>query len=272
LEEVVAEVRGHLLRMTDYLGRGSGADLQARLERLGAAVEGTAGEELRRLERIMTEQGLGQLRPALEALIDRLAVPRFEIALFGRVSAGKSSLLNHLIRQEVLPVAVTPVTAVPIRIGWGEEPGARISLADGPPQTVPLSRLADFAAEENNPGNEKHVAGIEVFLGEPHLAGGVVFVDTPGLGSLATRGAAETLAYLPRCDLGVVLIDSGAAATQEDLTVVEGLLAAGARVLVLLSKADLLSPEDRERTRRYTEGKLSSQVGVAVAVAPGPGV
>ena len=38
---------------------------------------------------------------------------------------------------------------------------------------------------------------------------GVVLVDTPGLGSLATSGAAETLAYLPRCDLGVVLIDGG---------------------------------------------------------------
>jgi hypothetical protein len=40
----------------------------------------------------------------------------FEIALFGRVSSGKSSLLNAVLETNLLPIGVTPVTAVPTRI------------------------------------------------------------------------------------------------------------------------------------------------------------
>jgi len=57
--------------------------------------------------------------------------------------------------------------------------------------------------------NAKHVARINVELPSPRLRDGVVFVDTPGLGSLASAGATETIAYLPRCDLGVALLDAG---------------------------------------------------------------
>ena len=49
------------------------------------------------------------------------------------------------------------------------------------------------------------------------LAKGIVLVDTPGLGSLAMKGAHETLAYLPSCDLAIVLIDAGATSTTEDI-------------------------------------------------------
>ena len=63
--------------------------------------------------------------------------------------------------------------------------------------------------EQENPGNTKHVTRLLVKIPAPRLSSGIVLVDTPGLGSLATTGAAETLAYLPRCDLGIVLIDAG---------------------------------------------------------------
>jgi len=36
------------------------------------------------------------------------------------------------------------------------------------------------------------------------------------LGSLAVAGAEETIAYLPRCELGIVLIDASAGLTQDD--------------------------------------------------------
>jgi hypothetical protein len=63
------------------------------------------------------------------------------------------------------------------------------------PEQFEISRLADFVAEQRNPGNEKHVTRIMLQMSSPRLRDGIVFVDTPGLGSLATRGAAETLAY-----------------------------------------------------------------------------
>jgi len=70
-------------------------------------------------------------------------------------------------------------------------------------------------------------------------------LDTPGLGSLATAGAAETLAYLPTCDLGIVLIDAGSTLTAEDIHTVFALRQAAIPVQILISKADLLSEMDQ---------------------------
>jgi GTP-binding protein EngB required for normal cell division len=186
------------------------------------------------------------LKPKLIAVL--------EIAFFGRVSSGKSSLLNCFLGQPVLPVGVTPVTAVPVRMGHGEEPGAVVHFAGTAPRRVALPALADYASEEGNPGNEKLVTRVEVSLPSPRLAPGVALVDTPGLGSLATGGAAATLAYLPRCDVGVVLVDAGGSITPDEVGTIESVLAAGARALVLVSKADLVQqPAELDRLVRYVE-------------------
>ena len=61
----------------------------------------------------------------------------------------------------------------------------------------------------------------------PRLREGVVLVDTPGVGSLAASGSAETFAYLPRCDLSVVLIDADSNLNDDDLSLLRALYEAG---------------------------------------------
>jgi hypothetical protein len=143
-------------------------------------------------------------------LLDRIESAAFEVAVFGRVSSGKSSLLNYVLQTDVLPIGVTPVTAIPTRISHGPVAQAGIEFAEAQPQIISLPELPEFATEQKNPGNKKHVTRIFVKLPSDRLAEGVTFVDTPGLGSLAIAGAEETIAYLPRCDLGIVLIDASA--------------------------------------------------------------
>jgi hypothetical protein len=110
------------------------------------------------------------------------------------------------------------------------------------------------------------VTRIVVELPAQRLREGVVYVDTPGLGSLATSGAAETRAYLPGCDLGVLLIDAGSTLTQDDLATIETLFAAGIPASVALSKADLLAPADRDRALEYIAGHIRSDLGLEMPV------
>jgi GTP-binding protein EngB required for normal cell division len=211
---------------------------------------------------------LVEFRPALEAIVRRLEAPQFEIAVFGRVSSGKSSLLNHVAGMDVLPVGVTPVTAVPTRLVRGEEPVAVIFFAETEPRRIDLEQLGDYASEEGNPGNHKHVTNITVQIPSPRLREGVVLVDTPGIGSLALAGSAETIAYLPRCDLGVVLVDAASALNHDDLGLLRALYEAGVPAQVLISKADLLSPADRDRLVGYTREQLQRELGLNLPVHP----
>ena len=209
-----------------------------------------------------------EFRPALEMIVSRLENPSFEVAVFGRVSCGKSSLLNHIAGIDALPVGVTPVTAVPTRLVSGDRPSVVVSFAESQSRAVGLEHLWEYASEEGNPGNEKHVTSILVKLPSPRLREGIVFVDTPGVGSLALAGGAETIAYLPRCDLGVVLVDSASTLNQEDLALLRALYGAGIPAMVLLSKADLLTPGDRVRMMDYVREQFRRELGLDLPVHP----
>lgn len=260
IDLIVAEVRAAVEKLDNYLAQNSGTDLQARMDRL----EKTSNEVplLRELERIITAHGLVEFRNAVAMLLERMENGTFEIGVFGRVSSGKSSLLNHLLGGDYLPVGVTPVTAVPTRISFGNDPRVLVEFADSRPQGVELSALDEFATEQKNPGNARHVSRIRLEVPAPKLSEGITFVDTPGLGSLATSGAEETVAYLPRCDLGLVLVDATSTLTHEDLKVVQAVYQAGATAMVLVSKADLLKPPDRERALEYVRKQIRSQLGI----------
>jgi predicted GTPase len=71
-----------------------------------------------------------ELRPRLSMIVERLESNRFEIAVFGRVSSGKSSLLNHILQTTALPVGVNPITAVPTRLIHGGQALLTVSFAD----------------------------------------------------------------------------------------------------------------------------------------------
>ena len=260
LDGIRAELDGLLAKLRTYLGKGAGGDLQQRLQQLGKT-----GDEIRLLseiERIITAHGLVEFRGTLSMLLDRMESAAFEVGVFGRVSSGKSSLLNYILQTDVLPIGVTPVTAIPTRIGHGPVAEAGIEFAEAQPRIIPLSELPEFATEQKNPGNKKHVTRIFVKLPSDRLAEGVTFVDTPGLSSLAVAGAEETIAYLPRCDLGIVLIDASAGLTQDDLVVVQALYQGGASAMVLVSKADLFSATDRGQMISYVKTNLCSQLHV----------
>ena len=264
LDGIRAELDGLVAKLRTFLGKGAGGDLQQRLQQLGKT-----GDEIRLLseiERIIAAHGLVEFRGTLSMLLDRMESAAFEVGVFGRVSSGKSSLLNYILQTDVLPIGVTPVTAIPTRISHGPIAEAGIEFAEAQPEIIPLLELSEFATEQKNPGNKKHVTRIFVKLPSERLREGVTFVDTPGLGSLAVAGAEETIAYLPRCDLGIVLIDASAGLTQDDLIVVQALYQAGASAMVLISKADLFSPADREQMIAYVKANLRSQLHVEPAV------
>jgi len=266
LQGLCAELEGLVERLDAALAGGASADLQARLQRLG----NTSGEVelLALLERIIGDHGLVELRPRLTTILERMESSQFEIAVFGRVSAGKSSLLNHILETSILPVGVNPITAVPTRLVHQAPASLTVSFADRRVEHLPVERLPEFVSEIHNPANVKGVVRLVAGLPSPRLRNGLVFVDTPGLGSLATSGAIQTLAYLPQCDLGVVLISSSSPLNDEDLATIRLLYEAAIPVQVLLSKADLLAPPELESVRAYAAAQIRSHLGVEIEVRP----
>ncbi|MGA2903336.1 MAG: dynamin family protein [Candidatus Korobacteraceae bacterium] len=217
---------------------------------------------------IVDRHGLTEFRPTISMLLDRAEDTALEIAIFGRVSTGKSSLLNHVIGADLLPVGVTPITAVPTRIGFGQKALVKVWQEGLGVSEHSIENLASFVDERLNPENRKRVGRILVLYPSERLREGIIFVDTPGLGSLATSGAAETLAYLPRCDAGIVLVDAGSTLTPDDLRIISALTQASTPTTVLVSKADLLSQTDLEQQIAYVKRQLQTDFDSELPVRP----
>jgi Dynamin family len=176
--------------------------------------------------------------------------------------------LNYLLDVNCLPVDVTPVTAVATRIGYGSRGEAELKFASGPAQIVDLSELWDFATEQGNPNNAKQVTQIQVKLPSPRLRDGITFVDTPGLGSLATSGSADTLTYLPQCDLGILVLEPSAGVMAEDCAILHALSRAGSNAVILISKSDLFNERERAKVIAYVTDQIQRQLAISLPIFP----
>jgi GTP-binding protein EngB required for normal cell division len=266
LTGVAHELRSIVQNMQRYIRQEFGTDLQSRLEKL----EQTGHDVglLRELEEMITRHGLVEFRSRIASLARRMEDNNLEVALFGRVSSGKSSLLNALLDTHVLPVGVNPITAVPTKLRFGSTLRAEVMFASGRVDEVPLEEFAQLISERGNPGNVRGVIRAMAEVPSPRLKKGIVLVDTPGLGSLARRGAAETLAYLPACDLALLLIDAGVSLNDEDIGTLRLLYEGGIPSIVLLSEADLLRDDDLVRVREYIQTQLKRELGISTQVHP----
>jgi GTP-binding protein EngB required for normal cell division len=266
LNGVVYELRSLVESMERFVRQEIGVDLESRLRRLEET--GCDVALLQLIEKIVTRHGLVEFRSRIDLLASRLEDNNLEVALFGRVSSGKSSLLNALLNTDVLPVGVNPITAVPTKLRYGPSLRGTVTYGDGRTENITVEELGKLITEQGNPGNLRSVAIAIAEVPSPRLRQGIVLVDTPGLGSLAKRGSAETLAYLPSCDLALLLIDAGTTLNEEDIGTLRLLYEAGIPAIILLSKADLLAEEDINRAILYIQKHLQHELGLEIGVHP----
>ena len=266
LNGIVYELRSLVEGMERYVRQEFSGNLEARLQELEET--GCDVDLLRLIEQIVTRHGLVEFRSRIDSIASRLEDDSLEVALFGRVSSGKSSLLNALLGTTVLPVGVNPITSVPTKLRYGTALRAAFTYGDGRSEIVPIDELSKLITEQGNPGNLRNVVRAMVEVPSPRLQHGIVLVDTPGLGSLAKRGGAETLAYLPTCDLALLLIDAGATLSDEDIGTLRLLYEAGIPAIVLLSKADLLAEKDLHQAIVYIQEQLQRELGLKLNVHP----
>ena len=68
-----------------------------------------------------------------------------------------------------------------------------------------MNTLADYITEDGNPGNRKQVGSVEIAYPSSFLGGGVVLIDTPGIGSTPhAHNTQTTESCLEQIDAGIV--------------------------------------------------------------------
>ncbi len=219
--------------------------------------------------------GFSPIVERLARLRARVREDRFQLAVLGQFKRGKSTILNALLGEEILPTSVLPLTAIPTYISWGEDRRITVFFQNGQPpecletddQTAIRDFLAHYVTERENPENRREVSHVEVMHPAPILARGVVLIDTPGIGSTFRHNTSTTLSFLPQCDAALFVTSSDPPLTEAEAEFLESVQAHAARLFVVLNKIDHLSPTERREAVQFLADVLTEKLGAA---APPP--
>lgn len=152
-------------------------------------------EEVRGLARAGAEAFSGTPKEhVFRSIEERLAEP-LRVAIAGRVKAGKSTLLNALIGEQLAPTDAGECTKIVTWFVQGLRYRVVLEPRDGPPREVPFSR--DGGAIEVDLG-EWDASGVHRLLVEWPSASleALTLIDTPGIASLAAEVSERTRAFL----------------------------------------------------------------------------
>lgn len=203
----------------------------------------------------------------LLGLRQRLEKGRSRIAVLGQFKRGKSSLLNALLGEALLPTGVVPLTSIPTVIRHGPERRVRLTFLDGrcEEQTGRVSYLAKTlmasVTERHNPGNRLGIAQAELELPCLLLPHGVEIIDTPGIGSTVLRNTDAARSILPVCDAALFVLSPDPPMTETELQFLRAVKDSMPRIIFVLTKADLLNTSEREETVAFVQKVLHDEAG-----------
>jgi GTP-binding protein EngB required for normal cell division len=190
----------------------------------------------------------------LRLLDSRLANEHLQVAVVGQFKRGKSTFINALLGDNVLPTGVIPLTAVATFIAWGEEPLVVVHFRDQAPREEFALESADgireilfrFVSEKANPENRLGVGRVDLFYPSDILAGGTVIIDTPGFGSTMRHNTEAALQVLPECDAAFFVVSADPPITEVEVEYLHRLKPKAARIFFILNKVDYLRQDEKD--------------------------
>lgn len=216
----------------------------------------------------------------------RLKSDSLKVLIVGQFKQGKSTLINALLGEEVLPAFAVPCTAVINEIKFGKDRMARVHfrspLPDLPENLSPEARkhieahgpnvpplniavdeiqkyvvIPDPAKDHGSSVSESPFSLVEIFWPIDLCRNGVEIIDSPGLNEHGTRTRVTT-DYLAKVDAVVFVLSCLQLAGQKEMEFVEDNLRATGHeeIIFACNRFDQVGRRDRQQIIDYGRSRL----------------
>ncbi len=233
----------------------------------------------------------GVLNMSKEAVLSDLSTKvrsdTFKVMVTGTFKNGKSTYINALLGEAVLPAYALPCTAVINEVKYGAEKRAVLYFRDPLPSPLP-ERLAEKAVQHMKKYRGKKIPPLEIPYDEiedyvvipmgmdaeqmklqsPYekvelfypleiLKNGVEIIDSPGLNEDETR-TKVTMDYLKKVDAILYVLNAGAICAGDEMKFVKNDLEGNnfESVIFVVNKIDTIPPRERPQIHQYAQVKL----------------
>lgn len=224
----------------------------------------------------------------LAELSEKVNNDTFKIQVMGTFSNGKSTFINSLLGENVLPAYALPTTAVINEVKYGEEKNAILYFENPLPEPL-HSALSTNALEHMKAHEMTEVPPLEIdyrdieeyvvipmgedpkemLLESPYrnlelywpldiLKEGVEIIDTPGLNEDSLR-TETTMSYLPKADAILFILNATALCGQPEMEFIEDVLIENGftDTFFITNKYDLIRDAEKEKMKKFAHLKLS---------------
>ncbi len=157
------------------------------------------------------------------------------VVIIGEFNAGKSSFVNALLGDTLLPMGITPTTEAIELIRYGEEINRKPIMRD------------DGIREWSHPNT-----------GAP----GVALVDTPGTGSIFAKHEKIAKSFLHRSDMVIFVVSAKRAFAETERLYLELAKNYGKKIILVVNQIDLLQPKEQTEVRRFIERQVEELLDI----------
>lgn len=220
-------------------------------------------ENLNQLKIYCGDLGLDNTAKSISDTVEKNAKERFEVAIVGEFKRGKSTLINALLGQEVLPADVLPATATLNRVTYSSEPYVMVEFKNGASERVDIEHLADYVTKLSYESEKmaETVKEATVYYDTDFCKNHVDIIDTPGLND-DEQMTNVTLSILPEIDAAVFVISANSPFSQFEKEFLEKKMLTSdlGRIIFAVNCFGTFSKEDEDRIVDTIEKRICSYV------------
>ena len=170
--------------------------------------------------------------------------PHLSLAVVGRFKTGKSTLINALVGEDLLPTDILPASICEVYVRYGETRKCVIEKNDGQIQIISLDEIKSHIAADSLSDARR----AEVTLPSSLLVNGLWLVDTPGFEDIEQTRAHMVYKVLPEVDAIVLTFDAttgGISKVEMDFLQQRVFKSSLSKIICAVNKIDRLSPAER---------------------------
>lgn len=229
---------------------------------------------LKKMQILCQDMDLKNSFELISDIINCLETNYLKIAVVGCFNRGKSTFINALLGQEILPSDILATTATLSRITYRSNPGVKIYFKDGRKQEIEITKLADYITKLTS-ASEAVATNIEeaiVYYPLSYCQNNVEIIDTPGLDDDGDM-TVVTSEVIKKCDVVIMIISaiSPFSMTEGDFLTNQLLSSGVNRIIFVVNQIDSLSStEDVNKIINLIKNRIENCIQEWSGLQPNP--
>lgn len=220
---------------------------------------------LKDIQKFYNDNGYVAETKIIDDFIGMLNKEDFSIVIVGEFSVGKSTFLNALMGERILPSysdeTTATVTFLRHRNQADNQQKGRVYYADGSCEdidSIETDVISRYVSTRSDIPVAATVNHLDLFLDSPFLDGNITLVDTPGLNGTADGHREITEAQIMKSNVCLFMFSADRPGGKSEFEFLSQIRTKASKIIFVLNKIDQIKNDENESYEKVAENMLKN--------------